>query len=81
MERTCHLEALVGREARCTGDACGFWQTERGCALDGASAELAGRPEVALLLLDVRDRLAASGEDDHVAFARSLNKTAQHELT
>ena len=84
MTRTCHLEALVGREAQCTGETCGFWQTERGCVLEGGAAELAGRPEVALLLLEVRDRLAAGREtlDEarHVAFARSLNKTAEHEL-
>jgi len=83
MSQTCHLEALVGREARCTGEACGFWQTERGCVLDGSRGALDGRPEVALLLLEVRDRLAASrdalDEGRHVAFARALNKTAEHE--
>jgi hypothetical protein len=84
MTRTCHLETLVGREALCTGEACGFWQTERGCVLEGAAAELAGRPEVVLLLLEVRDRLAAGpdalDERRHAAFARSLNKTVEHEL-
>ena len=59
MDRTCHLEVLAGHAAQCPGEACGFWQTERGCALENASAELAGRPEVAQLLLEVRDRLAA----------------------
>ena len=84
MTQTCHLEALVGREARCTGEACGFWQAERGCVLEGSQAELSGRPEVVLLLLEVRDRLAEGrdtlDEERHVAFARSLNKTAEHEL-
>jgi hypothetical protein len=84
MDGTCHLEALVGREARCEGDGCGFWQDERGCVLEASRAELAGRPEVARLLLEVRDRLTAGREthveDEHAAFARSLNKTAQHDL-
>lgn len=64
MTQTCHLEALVGREGRCPGESCGFWQTDRGCALDAARTELAGRPEVALLLLEVRDRLSAGNVDD-----------------
>jgi len=84
MTQICHLEALVGREARCTGNACGFWQSKRGCVLEGSQAELAGRPEVVLLLLEVRDRLADGrdtlDEERHAAFARSLNKTAEHDL-
>jgi hypothetical protein len=84
MTQTCHLEALVGGDGRCPGDSCGFWESERGCVLEAARAELTGRPEVALLLLEVRDRLAASREpldqDRRVAFSRSLNKTAEHDL-
>jgi hypothetical protein len=83
MTRICHLEALVGREAQCSGEACGFWQTEHGCVLDGASAELAGRPQVAQLLLEVRDRLTANreaaDEERHAAFSHALNQ-AEDEL-
>ena len=62
MNQICHLEALVGRDGRCPGASCGFWQTERGCVLESAGPELVGRPEGAQLLLEVRDRLAASRE-------------------
>ena len=83
MMEICHLEALVGRNGRCPGESCGFWQTDRGCALASASSELAGRPEVAQLLLEVRDRLAANreavDEEGHVAFSHALNK-AEDEL-
>ena len=83
MTQICHLEALVGRNGRCPGESCGFWQTERGCALEAARPELSGRPEVAQLLLEVRDRLAANretaDEERHVAFSHSLNK-AEDEL-
>jgi hypothetical protein len=81
---TCHLEALVGREAACPGEPCPFWRAGDGCALDDARPELSGRPDVASLLLAVRDRLSAEADtldSDHLtAFAHALNQSAQHEL-
>jgi hypothetical protein len=81
----CQLERLIGREAPCPGEPCPFWNPGDGCVLDEATAELAGRDEVTRLLLAVRDRLveerAADGSSARFALARSLNKTAQHELS
>ena len=80
----CQLERLIGREAPCPGEPCPFWRPGDGCALDAATAELAGRDDVTRLLLAVRDRLeaahAAGDGADRIALAHSLNKTAQHEL-
>jgi hypothetical protein len=54
----CTLELIAqGRAARCHGETCAFW--ERGCVLDRIEAELAWRPEVAQLLLDLRRALEA----------------------
>lgn len=58
----CSLELLVGRVAPCPGEPCPFWRAEDGCVMDESTAELAGRPDVARLLLAVRDRLLA--QDD-----------------
>ena len=80
----CQLERLIGREAPCPGETCPFWRQGDGCVIDRATAELAGREDVARLLLAVRDRLEveadAESSDARFALARSLNKTAQHEL-
>jgi hypothetical protein len=81
---TCQLERLIGREEPCPGEPCPFWRKSDGCVLDESTAELAGRDEVARLLLAVRDRLEArrdaETESGRSALAHSLNKTAQHEL-
>jgi hypothetical protein len=80
---TCGLEALLGREAPCPGDPCPFWRAEDGCVFDKAGPELAGRPDVASLLLDVRNRLAAEGggldSERLAAFAHALNQSGQYE--
>lgn len=66
----CTLELIAeGRAERCPGAACGFW--ERGCVLERIEAELAWRPEVAQLLLDLRRALEA-GRTLEVEHARSL---------
>ena len=66
------------------GDSCPFWLAGDGCIFERARAELAGRADVASVLVDVRDRLAAErGQLEQArlaAFAHALNKTAQHEL-
>ena len=83
-ETLCQLERLIGREAPCPGEPCPFWSPGDGCVLDAATAELAGREEVTRLLVAVRDRLVDERDADassaRFALARSLNKTAQHEL-
>jgi len=84
MTTTCLLESVVGRHAACPGEACPFWRSGGGCAFDAAGPELAGRADVAGVLLGVRDRLAAERDafDSRrlAAFAHELNKTARHEL-
>ena len=57
----CTIELIAeGHADRCPGEACAFWRN--GCALAGVEAELAGRPEVATLLLELR-REVESGRD------------------
>src|SRR5437667_1359604 len=49
----CTLELVAeGHAARCPGADCPFW--DRGCALARIEHELAGRPEVAAVLLGLR---------------------------
>jgi len=50
-ETACRLEALLGHRVRCDGEPCPFWRAADGCVFDDAGPELAGRPEVAALLL------------------------------
>ena len=83
-QTTCRLERLIGRETPCPGEPCAFWRTGDGCVIEPATVALAGREDVARLLLGLRDRLGAArnaeGSDGRFALARSLNKTARHEL-
>jgi hypothetical protein len=62
----CTIELVAeGHAERCPGADCAFW--ENGCALTRVEIELAGRPEVAELLLDLRRELEAGhaiGLDD-----------------
>ena len=52
----CTIELIVqGHAERCPGEACAFW--EDGCVLSHLGPELELRPEVAQLLLDLRDEL------------------------
>jgi hypothetical protein len=83
-QTTCGLERLTGRETSCPGEPCAFWRSGDGCVIDLSIPELAGREDVARLLLGLRYRLGAvrnaEGSDGRAALAHSLNKTAQHEL-
>jgi hypothetical protein len=69
--------ALVaeGHSERCPGETCAFW--EHGCALQRVEAELAGRPEVAQLLLDLRREIESGREigveEARARFAHVLN--------
>jgi hypothetical protein len=54
----CTIELIAeGHAQRCPGEQCPFW--EHGCALTRIEVELDSRPEVALLLLDLRRELEA----------------------
>ena len=65
----CTVELIAeGHAERCPGEECAFW--ERGCVLSRVESELAGRPEVASLLLDLRRQLDA-GRQVEVEAARS----------
>jgi hypothetical protein len=73
----CTIELIArGHAARCPGEQCAFW--DRGCALARIEAELAGRPDVAQLLLDLRGELEAGRtvelDDARTRFARILNE-------
>jgi hypothetical protein len=64
----CRIARALGRLESCPESACPFWAGER-CSLD--ELDLAGRRDLALLLLGVRDELEdAAGRD---AFYRRLN--------
>ncbi len=72
----CTIELIAeGHGERCPGEACAFW--EHGCALARVEDELAGRPEVAQLLLDLRREIESGREvsvdEAHVRFAHVLN--------
>lgn len=54
----CALEAALSRSVPCPEGECPLWE-RGGCALDRASWELRERPDLAALLLAVRDRLEA----------------------
>jgi hypothetical protein len=81
---SCELEALLGRDALCEGEPCPFWRVGDGCAFETAMPELAGRADVAALLLSVRDRLAADSAAFRTErlseFAHALNKGDELEL-
>ena len=83
-QTTCRLERLIGRETPCPGEPCAFWRTGDGCVIEPATVALAGREDVARLLLGIRDGLETAPDIDgnagRVALAHSLNKTAQHQL-
>jgi hypothetical protein len=73
----CTVELIAhGHAERCPGEECAFW--ERGCVLARVEAELADRPEVAQLLLDLRHELEAGRQVEVEAararFAHLLNE-------
>jgi hypothetical protein len=54
----CAIELIAeGRASRCPAEECAFWEQE--CVLARVETELAGRPEVAGLLLEIRRELEA----------------------
>jgi hypothetical protein len=56
--RLCTIELIAaGHAERCPGEDCAFWQ--RGCVLTRVEEELDARPEVAVLLLELRRELEA----------------------
>src|SRR5437879_4569599 len=71
-KKLCRLEQTVGREEECPEAACPFWQPG-GAVLEGRCAletlDLAGRPELATTLLDIRKQLEAprAAEEDEEA--------------
>jgi hypothetical protein len=57
----CTIELIAdGHAERCSGEQCAFWQ--QGCVLTRVQADLADRPEVAQLLVDLRRELEAGRE-------------------
>ncbi len=60
MVSPCRLDALAGRDTRCPGDPCPFWDPG-GAVLEGIcmfdQVDLAGRPAVVSELLQLRARL------------------------
>ena len=54
----CTIELIAkGHAERCPGERCAFW--DDGCVLVRVVSELDARPEVAELLLDLRQKLEA----------------------
>jgi hypothetical protein len=73
----CTIELIAeGHAERCPGDGCVFW--EHGCILARVESELADRPEVAQVLLDLRRELETGRQIDvetaHSRFAHLLNE-------
>jgi hypothetical protein len=59
----CALEAATGRSVPCPEEACPFWEPggaalPGACVLERVRVEVTGRPDLARLLLEVRERLA-----------------------
>lgn len=73
----CSFEAWLGRLSRCPADACPLWEPggaalPGGCLLERVGADLAGGPDVAALLLDLRSTLeAAQSQPEPTASASS----------
>ena len=73
----CTIELIAeGHAERCPGEECAFW--ERGCVLTRVETQLADRPEVARVLVDLRRELEAGREialeHVHTRFAHVLNE-------
>jgi hypothetical protein len=73
----CTIEMIAENHAqRCPGEDCAFW--ERGCVLARIEANLADRPEVAQVLVDLRRELESGREIEleaaHSRFAHVLNE-------
>jgi hypothetical protein len=65
IETSCGLAAAVGRQERCPGALCAYWErpggrAERdGCALHGIAPHLKSQPELARYLVALRAELEA----------------------
>jgi hypothetical protein len=58
--RLCLIEQVAeGEASECPGESCAYWQ--KGCVLDRVEHQLAGRPDVAGLLLAMRRMLEREG--------------------
>ena len=73
----CTIELIAeGHAQRCPGEACAFW--EHGCVLTRVETNLADRPEVARVLVELRRELEAGREialeEAHTRFAHVLNE-------
>jgi hypothetical protein len=58
-ERVCELERAVGRHTPCPGDPCPFWVDSR-CVVAGLRADLGESPDLAELLLTIRNQLGVA---------------------
>jgi hypothetical protein len=66
--KLCTIELIAnGHAERCPGAECAFWVS--GCVLERVETEFDDRPEVAALLLDLRQKIEA-GRDIEVNDAR-----------
>jgi hypothetical protein len=57
MQPPCDLEAALGRSVTCTEAECSLW--DGGCVVGGLRSDLGPRPDLARLLLALRERLDA----------------------
>jgi hypothetical protein len=75
MRPRCTLEAVVGKAEACPEERCPFWEPG-GAALGGRCAvqELGLSVDVALAtwLLEIREKLAASGSDEEERAMRAV---------
>jgi hypothetical protein len=77
-ETPCRITGALGRPEPCPYEACAFWEPG-GVVLDGRCAferlDLAGRPQLAQVLLDVRRALeAARTTEEQVAAERAFHR-------
>ena len=66
--KQCSLRAAVGERELCPGSACAFWEgggsiIEAGCAIERLGVPVDHQPELARLLLDLRQMLEAARSD------------------
>ena len=74
----CTIELIAeGHAERCPGESCAFW--EDGCLLTRVEEELDDRPEVAVLLLELRRTLEAGGAVPVQKASAALSERLAHE--
>lgn len=58
MHGLCRLQDAAGRVEACPGEACPYWDEDRGsCVLTAIAGELPSRPDLAQYLLELRREL------------------------